>query len=79
MCRAFVKCVAIHTGLGFDLWLDEESENGKFDDITPIHGKPPESQAGEDTGHRQHDREQHSADDNGKKSHKRRLDNRNQP
>ena len=24
MCRAFVKCVAIHTGLGFDLWLNEE-------------------------------------------------------
>lgn len=24
MCRAFVKCVAINTGLGFDLWLDEE-------------------------------------------------------
>ena len=27
MCRAFVKCVAINTGLGFDLWLDEESGN----------------------------------------------------
>lgn len=25
MCRAFVKCVAINTGLGFDLWLKEES------------------------------------------------------
>lgn len=24
MCRAFVKCVAIHTGLGFDLWVGEE-------------------------------------------------------
>lgn len=24
MCRSFVKCVAIHTGLGFDLWLKEE-------------------------------------------------------
>lgn len=24
MCRAFVKCVAIHTGLGFNLWLKEE-------------------------------------------------------
>ena len=24
MCRAFVKCVAINTGLGFDLWLKEE-------------------------------------------------------
>ena len=27
MCRAFVKCVAIHTGLGFDLWLKEEYNN----------------------------------------------------
>lgn len=26
MCRSFVKCVAIHTGLGFDLWLKEEME-----------------------------------------------------
>lgn len=26
MCRSFVKCVAIHTGLGFDLWLKEEYE-----------------------------------------------------
>ena len=25
--RLFVKCVAIHTGLGFDLWLKEEKEN----------------------------------------------------
>lgn len=25
MCRSFVKCVAIHTGLGFDLWLREEA------------------------------------------------------
>lgn len=25
MCRAFVKCVAINTGLGFDLWTKEES------------------------------------------------------
>jgi len=24
MVRSFVKCVAIHTGLGFDLWLKEE-------------------------------------------------------
>ena len=24
MCRAFVKCVAINTGLGFNLWLKEE-------------------------------------------------------
>lgn len=40
MCRAFVKCVAIHTGLGFDLWLDEESENGKFDDDIPMENVP---------------------------------------
>lgn len=26
MCRAFVKCVAIHTGLGFDLWVQEENK-----------------------------------------------------
>ena len=26
MCRSFVKCVAIHTGLGFDLWLKEENK-----------------------------------------------------
>lgn len=25
MCRAFVKCVAIQTGLGFDLWVKEEN------------------------------------------------------
>lgn len=25
MCRSFVKCVAINTGLGFDLWLKEET------------------------------------------------------
>lgn len=30
MCRAFVKCVAIHTGLGFDLWLKEENHNEPF-------------------------------------------------
>ena len=24
MCRSFVKCVAINTGLGFNLWLKEE-------------------------------------------------------
>lgn len=27
MCRAFVKCVAIHTGLGFDLWIKEENKS----------------------------------------------------
>lgn len=26
MCRSFVKCAAIHTGLGFDLWLKEEMQ-----------------------------------------------------
>lgn len=26
MCRSFVKCIAIHTGLGFDLWLKEEEQ-----------------------------------------------------
>lgn len=30
MCRAFVKCVAINTGLGFDLWLGEESEEDPY-------------------------------------------------
>lgn len=24
MCRSFVKCVAIHTGLGFNLWIKSE-------------------------------------------------------
>lgn len=33
MCRAFVKCVAIHTGLGFDLWLKEEAP--PFSSIIP--------------------------------------------
>lgn len=30
MCRAFVKCVAIRTGLGFDLWLKEETSNEPY-------------------------------------------------
>lgn len=30
MCRAFVKCVAIHTGLGFDLWLGEENSQDLY-------------------------------------------------
>lgn len=30
MCRAFVKCVAINTGLGFDLWLKEENGNDPY-------------------------------------------------
>lgn len=32
MCRSFVKCVAIHTGLGFDLWLKEEENPLQQDD-----------------------------------------------
>lgn len=31
MCRAFVKCVAINTGLGFDLWLKEEYDRRQVD------------------------------------------------
>lgn len=34
MCRAFVKCVAIHTGLGFNLWLKEEMK--PFSNAVPI-------------------------------------------
>ena len=30
--RAFVKCIAIHTGLGFDLWQKEEDALGKSAD-----------------------------------------------
>lgn len=30
MCRAFVKCVAINTGLGFDLWLGEENKEDPY-------------------------------------------------
>lgn len=30
MCRAFVKCVAINTGLGFDLWLGEENKDDPY-------------------------------------------------
>lgn len=33
MCRSFVKCVAIHTGLGFSLWLKEEM--GSFKNVIP--------------------------------------------
>ena len=33
MCRAFVKCVAINTGLGFDLWLKEEDQRNFENDI----------------------------------------------
>lgn len=34
MCRAFVKCVAIHTGLGFNLWLKEEMQ--PFGNAIPV-------------------------------------------
>ena len=33
MTRSFVKCVAIHTGLGFELWLKEEQK--PFDNVIP--------------------------------------------
>ena len=36
MCRSFVKCVAINTGLGFDLWLKEE--------MPPFSGQIPEEE-----------------------------------
>lgn len=43
MCRSFVKCVAIHTGLGFNLWLKEEMQ--PFDNLIPeIEEKPSEAQ-----------------------------------
>lgn len=40
MCRAFVKCVAIHTGLGFGLWLKEETRTGKFENDIPVETRP---------------------------------------
>lgn len=39
MCRAFVKCVAIHTGLGFNLWLKEE-DNRNFENDIPEFDNP---------------------------------------
>lgn len=39
MTRAFVKCVAINTGLGFGLWLKEESAR-TFEDDIPIVDRP---------------------------------------
>lgn len=39
MCRAFVKCVAINTGLGFDLWLKEEDQRN-FDNDIPEFDNP---------------------------------------
>lgn len=39
MCRSFVKCVAIHTGLGFNMWL--KSEMQPFQNAIPeADGKP---------------------------------------
>ena len=32
--RAFVKCVAINTGLGFDLWLDDSDIENDVDDLS---------------------------------------------
>ena len=43
MCRAFVKCVAIHTGLGFNLWLKEE--NNPIEVNIPQTGDKPVSPA----------------------------------
>lgn len=40
MCRAFVKCVAIHTGLGFGLWLKEETATGRFENDAPVVDRP---------------------------------------
>lgn len=31
LARAFVKCVAIHTGLGFDLWAEGDGDDGEDD------------------------------------------------
>lgn len=35
--RLFVKAVAIHTGLGFNLWLKEEQETSQFDEDLSKH------------------------------------------
>lgn len=40
MCRSFVKCVAIHTGLGFNLWLKEEMQ--PFSGIVPKENEVPD-------------------------------------
>ena len=39
MCRSFVKCVAIQTGLGFNLWLKEEMQ--PFNNRIPIEDEKP--------------------------------------
>lgn len=38
MCRSFVKCVAIHTGLGFDMWV--KGENAQEIEIPDTLQKP---------------------------------------
>lgn len=43
MCRAFVKGVAIYTGLGFSLWLKEETQKGTFEDDIPTDDRPADS------------------------------------
>ena len=40
MCRAFVKCVAINTGLGFSLWLKEETYVKPFEGEIPVENRP---------------------------------------
>lgn len=42
MCRSFVKCVAIHTGLGFNLWLKEEYN--PYNSMPIEQSKPSEAQ-----------------------------------
>lgn len=42
MCRSFVKCVAIHTGLGFNLWLKEEYN--PYNSMPTEQAKPSKSQ-----------------------------------
>lgn len=42
MCRSFVKCVAIHTGLGFNLWLKEEYN--PYDSMPEDEAKPTKAQ-----------------------------------
>ena len=39
MCRSFVKCVAIHTGLGFNMWL--KSEMQPFSNVIPENKQTP--------------------------------------
>lgn len=39
MCRAFVKGVAIYTGLGFNLWLKEEMQ--PFNNVIPMEEEKP--------------------------------------